>query len=108
LGKTHGEFYNGDEPKIIENTELEGSDEEEIRVETSFEKTQIVEERKEPPRFTMITRSRTLMDDMEDEETDSGEEMEEDRLMVIKESYVNNPQSFSEAYYHPERAGEKT
>jgi hypothetical protein len=95
LGKTHGEFFNGDEPKIIENNELESSDEEEIRVETSFASTQVVEERKEPPKFTMITRSRALMDDMEEEETDSEEEMEGDRLMMIEESYVNNPRSFS-------------
>jgi hypothetical protein len=108
LGKTHGEFFNGDEPKIIENTELESSDEKEIRVESSFASTQVVEERKEPPKFTMITRSRALMDGMEEEEeTDSEEEMEGDRLMMIEESYVNNPQSFSEAYYCPEKEKQK-
>jgi hypothetical protein len=30
LGKTHGEFFNGEEPKNIENTDLESSDEEEF------------------------------------------------------------------------------
>ena len=50
---------------IIENTNLESSDEEEIRVEPSSSKMPIVEERKEPPKFTMITRSRALMGDME-------------------------------------------
>jgi hypothetical protein len=107
LGKTHGEFFNGEEPKNIENTDLESSDEEEIRFEASPSTSQIVEEKKEPPKFTMITRSRALMDDMEDEETDSEEEMEGDRLMMIEESYVNNPRSFSEAFYHPEKEKQK-
>jgi hypothetical protein len=107
LGKTHGEFFNGEEPKNIENTDLDSSDEEEIWFEATPTTSQIVEEKKEPPKFTMITRSRALMDDMEDEETDSEEEMEGDRLMMIEESYVNNPRSFSEAFYHPEKEKQK-
>jgi hypothetical protein len=107
LGKTHGEFFDGEEPKNIENTDLESSDEEEIRFEALPSTSRIPEEKKEPPKFTMITRSRALMDDMEDEESDSGEEVEGDKLMMIEESYVNNPRSFSEAFYHPEKEKQK-
>jgi hypothetical protein len=76
-------------------------DEEEIRFEASPSTSSIVEEKKEPPKFTMITRSRALMDDMEDEETDSEEEMEGDRLMMIEESYVSNPRSFLKLFLSP-------
>ena len=50
LGKTYGEYVGTKEPKMIDNTEFESSDEE-IWVQQSETEVKIVEEkRKTPPR----------------------------------------------------------
>jgi hypothetical protein len=99
LSKTYGEFFNTNSEKIKENTDLESSDEEEIRFENCPEISteQVVPKVKEIPTFTMVTRSKAVSDaphdDLMDSDLSSG-----DASLLINDEIKSKPISFYDAY----------
>ena len=83
-------------PKIIDHAEVEESDDENyiiLRAEKTKEK--VVEPEKERSRG-MITRSKALLDNLEEETSDS--EDEEGNYMVVSEEMAE-PTTFNEAFF---------
>ena len=100
LNKTYGEFFGTEGPKMVENTEFESSDEEICikQIESEVEKE---EEKKKLPPFSMVTRSKALIDNMDDEDSDAEDTEEEgEALMMVKETAGIDPEFFHEAYFH--------
>ena len=96
LGKTFGGYFGVQGPKIIDHVEVEESDDENyiiLRAEKTKEKE--VEPEKERSRG-MITRSKALLDNLEEETSDS--EDEEGNCMVVSEEMAE-PTTFNEAFF---------
>jgi hypothetical protein len=66
-GKTFGKFFQARGLNIMEGTEWEISDEDEIILQTNPADFQINEKEKEAEKYRILTRSRALVDAIEDE-----------------------------------------
>jgi hypothetical protein len=92
----------------MDGTELESSDEEKISLQ-KFSKAKIQKERKETEKYQILTRSKALIDAVEDE--DSSDEEGNERIIMVEEALMGNPTSFYKAYNHEDsekgRDGEK-
>jgi hypothetical protein len=96
LGKSYGDEFGNKSPKILEYTDLESDDDEEVIVVKSERK--IEEIPKKPESRTIITRSKALMDNLEDDSSDSEGE---NRVYTTIENIFSDPVTFKEAYYSP-------
>jgi hypothetical protein len=91
LGKSYGSHFGNDENKLLEFTDLEDEDEDVVILHKPNETT------KEEPRV-IITRSKALMDNVEEESSDS--EGEEGVYMTLENEF-SEPSTFKEAYFDP-------
>jgi hypothetical protein len=66
--KTFGEFFHTGSPKIMDGTKLESSDEEEIILQKSAE-SQVQKGIKEPEKYQILTRSKAIINAVEDEDS---------------------------------------
>jgi hypothetical protein len=93
LENTFGEFFQDESSKIMEGTEWKGSDEEEIYFQSNSANAQADEKKKEPEKYRIVTRSRTLVDAIEDE--DILDEERNEALMMVEEALIGDPTSFN-------------
>ena len=93
LGKSYGEYFKSSGKKLLEYTDLEDSEEEDSIIVRAAEIE--VKKQIEEPR-TIITRSKALMDNLEEESSDSESE---EGVFVVLNNEISDPTSFKEAYY---------
>ena len=101
LGRSYGDHFKLDSPKTIQDTELESSDNEEVILKP-FEKP--IPKKKEIVESSIVTRSKALIDVLEDEESESSEDSD-DAILFTTEETTREPNTFEEAYLDldPER-----
>jgi hypothetical protein len=82
-GKSYGDYVNLKNKKILDDTELESSDEDEF-ITAKSEKDAITCDGKEPTQVgnCIKTRSKALMDNVEDSSSDNSESVEGSFLVV--------------------------
>jgi hypothetical protein len=92
----------------MEGTNWESSDDESIIIKRQIERPSPNEEgkaaRKETEnlnKFTMVARSKALIDAMEEDELSSDEEVK-DSLIIVEETIKGGPISFEGSYFHSE------
>jgi hypothetical protein len=97
LGKSYGEHFGKNREKLLEYTDLESNNEfEDYVVIYGDSKAEEVPKKIEPR--TIITRSKALMDNLEEDSSDSeGEE----RVYITLENEYSDPSSFKEAFFCP-------
>jgi Reverse transcriptase (RNA-dependent DNA polymerase) len=97
---TYGNHFGNGETKLLEFTELESEDEDEDEDEDVIilhKSNDTSETLKEEPRV-IVTRSKALMHNLEEEYSDS--EGEEGVYMIL-ENEISEPSTFKEAYFDP-------
>jgi hypothetical protein len=82
----------------MEGTECDSSDKDEIILHTNSAGVKLNEKEKQPEKYRILTRSRALVDAIEDE--DSSDEERNEVFMVVEEALMGDLTSFNEAYYH--------
>jgi hypothetical protein len=95
-GKTFGEFFQSENQKIMEGTDLGSSEEEDISL-PELKTYSVQKETKATEKYQILTRSKALID-AEDE--DSSDEEGSERIMMVEGALMGNPTSFFEAYNH--------
>jgi Reverse transcriptase (RNA-dependent DNA polymerase) len=105
-GKTFGEYFHEKTSKIMEGTDVESSDDEDIVIHHSSPEINSKEEfevskkvAKPMKKLTIITRSRALADAIDDD-VESSEEEIKDSVMLAEEILGGDPSSFNEAFFH--------
>jgi hypothetical protein len=99
LGKTYSDYFNINPPKTTQDTDLESSDNE-IWVKPPIEVKRPAEEAKkrETQPFSIVTRSRAIMDAVEDDESE--EESEDlETVLLVNEVAMGDPYSFNKAFF---------
>ena len=105
MGKTFGEYFKIKGTKNLENTDLEESEEEEYIVVKAKERPKEKITQVEPR--IILTRSKALIDNLEDHSSSSEEsEGEEGNFLTVSEE-IGDPQSFNDAFYHPDEVKRK-
>jgi hypothetical protein len=95
-GKPFGEFFDSKNQKIMEGTDLESSEEEEITL-PELKTHNVQKETKTIEKYQILTRSKALID-AEDE--NSSDEEGNERIMMVEEALMGDPTSFFEDYHH--------
>jgi len=98
LGKSYGQYFNKESHKNDENTELESSDDEMIVIRKGTESDEESLPEESQRRQGVITRSKALMDAIDDDSS-SDESVEEEAGLLTQENIESEPYTFEDAFY---------